>query len=173
MVLGKALGKAAGGSVCSDVPVLQNRLHDGHGTVYPYIIIYPNTPAWAILIYLAVPACYTSFKGAGTIGRMASFFVPFIFVTITVFFIFSINDMKLRELQPVLADSTFFQLNKGAFLTASRYSEILIFFVFSYYLGEKASIVKTYFVSISVFRASFMLILLPTMLVLALSTRIT
>jgi spore germination protein KB len=130
------------------------------------IYLLPETPTWGLLIFYAIPVCYVAYKGAGTIGRFAPFLVVFMLVTIIAFALMGIDKMNLKELQPVLSDSTFLQLNKGAFLTAARFSEILIFFVFSYYLGGKVSIIKTYAVAISIFAVSFMLILLPTMLVL-------
>lgn len=126
----------------------------------------PATPFWAITAFLAVPLAYMSYKGAGTIGRVAPFFVTFLMFTIGFFLVFAIPQMDPKDLQPVLAESTFLQLNLGAFYAAVRFSEILIFFVFSFYLGEKASILKTYFVGISVYAVCFLLILLPTILVL-------
>lgn len=130
------------------------------------IYIFPDTPMWALLLSLAVPSCYAAYKGAGTIGRLACFLVPIMLFTIVLFFIFGLGEMDFNILKPVLADSTFLELNLGGFLTASRYSEILIFFVFSYYLGKKASINKTYATALVLFGISFFLMLLPTVLVL-------
>ncbi|MEZ4357088.1 MAG: endospore germination permease [Eubacteriales bacterium] len=130
------------------------------------IYLFPDTPTWGLLIYVVVPVIYASYKGAGTIGRLAFFLVPFTIITIVLFFIFGFKLMDFNVLQPILADSTFLQLNWGAFLTAARYSEILIFFVFSYYLTEKSSINKTYASALTVFAVCFFLMLLPTILVL-------
>jgi hypothetical protein len=63
----------------------------------------------------------------------------------------------------VLADSTFLKLNLGGFLTAARYSEILIVLVFSYYLKQHMNINKAFLASLGVFLAAFALILVPTM----------
>ncbi|MGI5849216.1 MAG: GerAB/ArcD/ProY family transporter [Christensenellales bacterium] len=134
--------------------------------VFINIYIFPETPTWGLLIFMIVPICYAAYKGAGTIGRLATFIVPFILLTIVFFPVFESDKMDFRVLQPVLADSTFLELNEGAFFTAARYSEILIFWVFSYYLGQKISINKTYAVALIVFGIAFSLILIPTMLVL-------
>ena len=130
------------------------------------LYIFPETPTWALLIYMAVPVSYAAFKGAGAIGRMSTFIVSFIILTVIIFFVLGIGKMDFKELSPVLADSTFLQLNEGAFLTGARYSEILIFFVFTFYLRPKSSINKTYAAALGVFAISFFLILIPTLTVL-------
>lgn len=128
--------------------------------------LFSATPRWVLLLFSVVPVCYASYKGAGTIGRLSAFIVPFVMVTIVFFLLFGINKMDLSVFKPILADSTFLNLNLGAFLTASRYSEILIFFVFSCYLSKTASINKTYAVALVSFGVLFMLILVPTVAVL-------
>lgn len=134
--------------------------------VFINLYIFPETPTWALLLYMVVPVSYAAFKGAGAIGRMATFIVSFIILTIIIFFILGIDKMDFGELTPVLADSTFLELNEGAFLTGARYSEILIFFVFTFYLRQKSSINKTYAAALGVFAISFFLILIPTLTVL-------
>lgn len=134
--------------------------------VFINLYIFPETPTWALLIYMVVPVSYAAFKGAGAIGRMATFIVSFIILTIIIFFVLGIDKMDFGELTPVLADSTFLELNEGAFLTGARYSEILIFFVFTFYLRQKSSINKTYAAALGVFAISFFLILIPTLTVL-------
>ncbi|MEL7610154.1 MAG: endospore germination permease [Bacillota bacterium] len=134
--------------------------------VFINLYIFPETPTWALLIYMAVPVCYAAIKGAGTIGRLSTFIVPFIILTIILFFLLGIKKMDFEELAPVLADSTFLELNHGAFLTGARYSEILIFFVFTFYLKGKSSIIKTYAAALGVFFVSFLIILIPTLTVL-------
>jgi hypothetical protein len=74
--------------------------------------------------------------------------------------------MDFKELAPVLSDSTFWEINKGAFLTAARFSEILIFWVFSYYLGKKEGINKTYAITLILYGVCFLMMLLPTILTL-------
>lgn len=134
--------------------------------MYINLSIFPETPIWALLLYIAVPVSYAAYKGAGTIGRLATFIVTFIILTIFVFFVLGLDRMDFGVLQPVLADSTFLELNEGAVLSAARYSEILIFLVFSFWLKEKSSINKTYAAALGVFAVSFLLILIPTLTVL-------
>lgn len=131
--------------------------------MYINLFILPDTPLWAILLFSVVPVSYASLKGAGTIGRLAFFIVPFIILTILFFFLMGARDMDLNLLRPVLSDSTFWQINTGAFYTGARYSEVLIFFVFSYFLHGKAKINKTYISNLVIFGLSFFLILLPVL----------
>ncbi len=128
--------------------------------------LFSGKPIWILMLFLVVPTTYAAYKGAGTIGRLSLFVVPFMLMTILLFLFFGINNMDISLLQPVLTDSTFIDLNISAFLTASRYSEILIFFVFSYYLSKKSSINKTYALALCVFGIFYLLILVPTLLVL-------
>ncbi len=130
------------------------------------IYLFPSTPTWALHAFLTIPACYVAFKGAGVIGRLASFIVPFAIFSIVAFFLMGMDKMDLNEIQPIVADSSFIQLNVGAFLTGARYSEILIFFVFSFYLMPKYNFNKTYVMSIVTFGVCFFLMVLPVLLVL-------
>lgn len=128
--------------------------------------LFSGTPKWILLLFMIVPVCYASFKGAGTIGRLSIFIIPFVLLTIVLFLIFGSSNMDFRVFLPILSDSTFMNLNISAFYTAARFSEILIFLMFSYYLDKKVSINKTYAAALAVFGISFMLILVPTVAVL-------
>lgn len=130
------------------------------------IYILFNTPFWALLLITGVPATYAAYKGAGTLGRLASFLTTFLLLTIAVYFVLGIAKMDLNELKPILSDSSFLDINKGAFFTASRFSEIFIIFVFSFYLRRDISVTKIYFSGLLIFAVSFLLILLPPILVL-------
>lgn len=134
--------------------------------VFITLYIFPDTPTWILLIFMVVPVSYTAYNGAGVISRQANFVVPIAILTVVLFFILSILDMDFTIFQPVLAESTFLKINEGAFLTAARYSEILIFWVFSYFLMQKSSINKTYVTAQIIFLISFFLILIPTVTVL-------
>ncbi len=134
--------------------------------VFITLYIFPDTPTWILLVFMVVPISYASYKGAGVIGRLATFVVPIAILTVILFFILSILDMDFNILRPMLTESTFMQINAGAFLTAARYSEILIFWVFSYFLIQKSSINKTYASAQLIFLISFALILIPTVTIL-------
>lgn len=134
--------------------------------IFLELYVFPDAPAWALMVFMVVPVAYAAYKGAGAIARIANFIVPLAIITAVIFFIFGFEHYDIRCLEPVFADSTLSELNLGAFLTAARYSEILIFWVFSYYLVRKASINRTYAKALATFGISFMLILLSTIMTL-------
>ena len=135
-------------------------------TIFTGISILPESPPWAILLLSYIPAAYAAYKGAGVIGRLATFIVPFILLTIVIFLFMGLSQMDLKILQPVLADSTILELNEGAFFTAARFSEGLIFLVFSFFLTQKANFTKTYAAALTIFGISFLMIVVPTVTIL-------
>ncbi|MFA5675753.1 MAG: endospore germination permease [Christensenellales bacterium] len=135
-------------------------------TVFLEMYVFDDAPSWALMLFMVVPAAYAAYKGAGTIARIANFIVPVVLFSIVLFFLFGLQYFDTQYLKPVLTDSIFLELNLGAFFTAARYSEILIFWVFSYYLVKKASINKTYAKALTTFGVAFMLILIPTVITL-------
>jgi spore germination protein KB len=130
------------------------------------IFLFPDTPNYVLLLFTIVPIVYATYKGAGTIGRLAMFIVPFIMFTIIFFFLLGYEKMDFIELKPFLADSTFIQLNIGAFINANRYTEILIFVIFSYFLKQSVKINKLYAVSLIMYGIAVLLVLIPTITVL-------
>ena len=134
--------------------------------IFASISVFPETPSWAFLVFMLGPISYASYKGAGTVARLATFIIPFVMFTVIVFFLMGINLMELRVLLPIFQDSSLIDLNKGAFFTAARFTEILIFLVFSFFLGQKVSINKIYTKALIIFAVFYLLILLPTILVL-------
>ncbi|NLG36598.1 MAG: endospore germination permease [Clostridiales bacterium] len=162
-VLGKAAGKAACMVValfcvfcftaCSLITAL---------FVRQYII--PETPVLALVLLVVLPSVYAAIKEPETIGGLAIVLVSVILASTVFFFVMGLNLMKPELLQPILADSTFLNLNIGAFLTAARYSEMLIFWVYSYYLVKESSITKTYAAAIAVFGVAFLMLLLPVLM---------
>lgn len=128
--------------------------------------LFTYTPTWAILFTIIIPVSYTAYKGAGTIGRLAAVMVPFITLITLFYFLFGLKEIDLTVFTPVLADSTFSQLMQGAFFTSARVSEILILFVFSYFLEETANINRTYLKAVLLFGACFFMILIPTVMML-------
>jgi spore germination protein KB len=136
------------------------------GAIFICQSVLPGTPIWAIFIFAFPATAYVAYKGAGTIGRLAAFIVPFVMFTVILFFLMGLNMMDIKILRPVLSGTTLAEINLGAFYTGARYSEILIFLVFSFFLTKKASINKTYAKSLVIFSVLFSMILIPTILVL-------
>lgn len=165
MILGKVLGKvvafcfAALLFFCFTTCMLV-------AAVFVSVYVFPTTPSWAFLLYTLVPVSYVAYKGPAALGRLSVLIVPFVILTIVVFFLMGLDLMDLMVLKPVLADSTFAELNWGGFINAARYMEILIFFTFAFFLDSKCNIHKTYARAVTLFFVCYALILFPTLLVL-------
>ncbi|MPM63648.1 hypothetical protein SDC9_110529 [bioreactor metagenome] len=128
--------------------------------------MFPETPSWALLLFMLAPITYASWKGAGTIGRLATLIVPGVVLTIFFFFIFGINLMDLSILKPVLADSSLIELNNGAFLTAARISEVFVFLVFAEFLPKDAKIIKAFSLGVLLFILVYLMMIIPVLTVL-------
>lgn len=129
-----------------------------------YILI--NTPEWALLLIMGIPILYGVYKGAAVIGRISLFIVPLIIISVVFYFVMALSQMDLDLIRPILADSTFLDLNIGGFLTASRYSDILIYLIFSYFVSKKINITKCFFTGLIIFGITYFLIIMSTLLVL-------
>lgn len=134
--------------------------------IFIRIYVLNSTPDLAIVLYLTIPAVYGASKGAGTIGRMSVFIVPTVLFSIVLFFVIGLPDMDFDFIKPILAESSFLDINIGGMLTAARYSEILIFFIFGHYLIKKANVNKTFAVSLGIFAAAFFILLISVLLLL-------
>ncbi|MCX7614227.1 MAG: spore germination protein, partial [Clostridiales bacterium] len=113
-----------------------------------------------------IPAIYGAYKGVEVVSRLSVFIIPFVLLAVLIFFFMGLSKMDLSILQPVLEDSKISDINTGAFITGARYSEGLIFLVFSYFLTQKANFNKVFFKSLIVFGIAFEIIVISTITVL-------
>lgn len=137
------------------------------GNVYVNLDLLPDTPSWAFLLLAIIPIGYAAFKGPGTLSRLSLFITSYMLIIILLFLILGLQLMNFKILQPVLADSNLLNLNKSAFLTAARRSEGIILLLFSQYLKPNFNMKKVVWIPI-VFVFVYLLILIPTVLVLGL-----
>lgn len=128
--------------------------------------MFPSTPAWIIYVYIIAPTLYAAFCGAGTLGRLTVFVVPYVILTIVLFFLLGLPKMDMSVFRPVLADSTIAGINVGAFMTGARFLEPLILFALSQYISTKVKVGRTLVWSAAIFTLLFILIMIPTMAVL-------
>lgn len=130
--------------------------------------VYPETPRWALALYILVPIAYTASKGAGTMARLSAFIVPYILVTIVVFFMISFKDIDLFVLKPIFVDSGFAKLNLGAFLDAHKMTELIILLVFSGNIDKDTKLSRVFAIFLIVFTVSMVLMIIPTITILGL-----
>lgn len=98
--------------------------------------VYPETPMYAIVIFMLVPCMYASYKGIECIGRASVIFGIFIFFVILIYFVLSINNMDFKTFLPVIRDSSLTQLAFGTFNNATRFCDCFVFFMFIPYVKK-------------------------------------
>jgi spore germination protein KB len=91
------------------------------GAISISISVLPGTPPWAILLLAYVTAANITFKGAGTIGRVASFIIPFVMFTVVLFFLMGLSMMDFQDQTSCARGFHVSRVNLGAFYTAARY----------------------------------------------------
>lgn len=128
--------------------------------------IMPETPVYATMFFMIFTCVYTIYKGIEVIGRIAEIFVPFIVLTILFFIVLSIKDMDFKVFLPVLSDSSFFQINYAAFLTSSRFYEILILCMAVPNLKNKSDLRSLFFRSVILSTLLFCVIIVSVYAVL-------
>jgi len=164
-VLGKFFGRVET-SIYAGLFIFKNVVFILLAIVFINSSVFPETPPWAIVLYIFVPVVYASLKGAQTIARLAVIIVPYVIMTIVLFFVLSLPDMEFSNLKPVLADSTFLDLNIGAFLTSCLFADVLIFPIFSMNYGKNVNINKSFIYSLLGFTGLFILIIISTITVI-------
>lgn len=130
------------------------------------ITLIGRTPSWFFLLVILAPVLFAVYKGAGVIGRLTAFLVPYFIINSALLLIMGLKMMNFHVFFPVLADSTFKEINQGAISTALFYSEIPVFFVFSFFLLKNVNINKTFIKALLLFGGNFMLIIIPIITVL-------
>jgi spore germination protein KB len=138
-------------------------------TNYITTYILPNTPQWTLLAITLAAVVYAAYKGSGTLGRQAIVIVPIMLITVLLFFLFGLDKMSIRDFLPISEYGDFGTLNKYAFYTASRYSEIYMLLIFGQHIRKRSGTMKAYWLSFAVYAAAITLIVLPTMLVLGIN----
>ncbi len=166
-VLGKAIGKAClfllalfflyCASACTLLSV-----------VFVNSYLFSETPSWLLLLFALLPTLYAARKGAGTIARLGFFVAPYILLTVLLFLLLSLDQLDFNILKPVLADSSLWELNLGAFFTAGYSPETLSLLVLATYFRPKTSAKKILLYSTLLFSVAFMIMVIPTLTLLGL-----
>ena len=128
--------------------------------------IMPETPVSATIILMVITCAYTIYKGLEVIGRIAELFVPFIFFTIIFFILLSVNKMDFNVFLPILADSSFYEVNYAAVITSSRFYDVIILCMAVPNLKKKSDLNKIFFYSVIITTLFFCIIILSVYAVL-------
>jgi spore germination protein (amino acid permease) len=89
-------------------------------------INFPATPDAAIILIALAACAYSVYNGLECIARSAEIFTPMIFFVVVLYAILQIPLMDFKVFLPIMADSTFWEINSQAFLNAARFHEIVV-----------------------------------------------
>jgi len=129
-------------------------------------INFPETPDYAIIL-LAVTSCaYAVYKGVECIARTAEIFAPQILAVIILYTALQVNDMDLKVFLPILADSTFSEINSLAFTTAARLNEIIVLAMLVPTINKKENINMIFMWTIILTTVFSLIIIVSTLAVL-------
>ncbi len=128
--------------------------------------VMPEVPDAAILLFM-LPACvYAVYKGPESLGRLAEIVGPLLLATIIIFTLLNINKMEFAVLLPVLADSSFRDLNIGAFSVSARSIEILALAMLVPYINKSGKINRIFICYIAICLVFFLIITISVQTVL-------
>jgi spore germination protein KB len=162
LITGKLIGKILGALYAAFflfIAIMDLALFDN--VLRP--INFPETPDYAI-IFLALATCaYAVNKGLECIARAAEIFVPIIIIEFILYTILLIPEMDFKVFLPVLADSTFWEINSQAFNTAGRMNELVAFSMLVPSIDKKADINRIFFWVAILITAFSLVIIVPTL----------
>lgn len=164
-IMGKFAGKLAGILYIAFLSYI-NLLVLADATVFITSSIMPETPAYVIMLFALVTCVYTALKGAEAIGRTVEVLLPFVFITVILFFILSMKDMDFKVFLPVFADSGFQKINYGALNFSARFYEIIILCMLVPNLKKKSELNRIFSFSVLIFILFLTIITVSTLTVL-------
>lgn len=130
--------------------------------------VMPETPDFAFMLGLVSVCVYTAYKGAAVICRLAEILVPLILLSILVLSLLNLRNMEFEVLLPVLTDSSFLDINIGAFGAASRHFDIIALAMLAPYLDRKGELNRIFSYYIGICTFFFLIIIITTQTVLGL-----
>lgn len=123
--------------------------------------MFSSMPTIVTISIMLITCSYVSYKGLEPIARGAEIFVPFILAVIFIFPILGIKNLDFKVFLPILKDSSFRELNKGAIEIAMKFADILILAMIVPNLEKKEELNNIFMKSLfySVFMSNFVLII--------------
>lgn len=106
--------------------------------------ILADTPEALVVICMMVTCIYVVSRGYETALRASEIVGPIALFIILVLLLLGLNNFKYYFLQPILADSTFLDINLGAIELSAYYTDIFILTMLIPYLENKEDIIKIF-----------------------------
>lgn len=110
--------------------------------------ILSNTVTWVILLLLIITAIYIASKGIVNIFWSGEFFSTISLIITTGLIILGLNRVDTSLVSPILKDSSFVDINKGAFMSSLVFVDYIVFAMAIPYLNEKKDINKIFLKSV-------------------------
>lgn len=126
-------------------------------------INFPETPDFAIIVLALITCGYGLSKGLECIARTAEIFTPLILTLIVLYMILQIPEMDFKVFLPILADSSFSNLNSEAFNIAAGFNEIVILAMMMPYVNKKESPTRILFLSAVIITVFSLIIVISTL----------
>lgn len=143
MIMGKFLGKIIGIFYTIDFLINLSFFTSAFVEILDSSL-YDETPTVVNVVILMITCTYIVYKGIMNLGRLGQFIVPFIIALYFILALLGIKNYDFEVFLPILRDSTFKDLNKGAIISSLRYTDILILIMMVPYLDEKRNINRIY-----------------------------
>lgn len=163
LIMGKRLGKIIG--IYYSLFFLTNLIFFSGGFIEILdASLYDETPTIVNTLILLFTCAYLVNKGIMNLVRLAELTIPFIIILFFILALLGIDNYDFQTFLPILSDSKFGEINKGALLTTIGYIDILILRMLTTYLDDKSKINRL-FVSSLIF--STVMIILSVLVVQA------
>jgi len=123
--------------------------------------MFPSMPTIVTVIIMVITCSYISYKGLEPIARGAEIFVPFILMVIFIFPILGMKILDFKVFLPILKDSSFKELNRGAIEIALKFGDVLILAMIVPSLEKKEKLNNIFMKSLfyGVFMSNFVLVI--------------
>lgn len=108
------------------------------------VAILTRTPYWIIIFFVTVISIYICLKEIVVIYWISEFIVPIALFSIISLVLLGLGNVDFQLLLPILADSTFLEINQGAMMLSFIITDILILVMSVPYLENKEDINKIF-----------------------------
>ena len=126
-------------------------------------INFVETPDYAIILLALLCCAYGVYKGLECIARSAEIFTPQILTIVVLYALLQIQDMDFKVFLPILADSTFWEINSLAFSSAAGINEIIAFAMLTPSITKKGNTTMIIFWSVIIITAFSLIIIVSTL----------
>jgi spore germination protein (amino acid permease) len=126
-------------------------------------INFPATPDAAIILIALAACAYSIYNGLECIARSAEIFTPMIFFVVVLYAILQIPLMDFKVFLPIMADSTFWEINSQAFLNAARFHEIVVLAMLAPSINNKGKTIKIFSWAAIIITVYSLIIILSTL----------